>query len=210
VTSRTRTPAASVEPAVLDAAARLLLTGGPHALGIRTIAAEAGVAPMSIYNRFEGKAGVLDALMIRGFERLTHVSTRPSDPDPLDPLDRLRASADAYRAFALDDPGTYSLMFDQAIPDYLPSAPAMEAAARSFDELTEQVAAAQAAGRIVGGSATEVAQRLWAGIHGAVSLEQRRMCFATDTDQHYQALVATLLLGLAPDRGVPGGEAPAT
>jgi AcrR family transcriptional regulator len=201
----TRTPTAGVEGAVLDAAARLVLSGGPHALGIRAIASEAGVAPMSIYNRFESKAGIIDALMIRGFERLTSVTARP-DPDPLDPLDRLRASGHAYRAFALEDKGTYSLMFERAIPDYLPSAPAMQTAARSFDELTQQVAAAQDAGVIVGGSPTEVAQRLWAAIHGAVSLEQRGVCFAADTDQHFAALLETVLIGLAPDGGVPGGN----
>ncbi|HEX7132002.1 MAG TPA: TetR/AcrR family transcriptional regulator [Iamia sp.] len=200
VTERT-----SVEVAVLDAAARLLVTEGPHALSIRRIATAAGVAPMSIYNRFESKAGVLDALWIRGFDRLA--ALRDDLPDTA-PIERLRAFAGLYRSFALGDPGTYALMFDRAVPDFVPSPDAMLRAHSCFACLVETVHDVQVDGTLVGGDPVEVAQRLWAALHGAVSLERHGICFAPDSDQHYTALVETLLRGLDPAHGLPGGATP--
>ncbi len=195
-----RTP---VEVAVLDAAAGLLVSEGPHALSIRRIATTADVAPMTIYNRFESKAGVLDALFIRGFERLA--ALRDDLPDTA-PLDRLRTFAHLYRDFALGDPGTYALMFDRAVADFEPSPEAKAQAHACFSCLVETVTEVQAAGALVGGDPTEVGQRLWAALHGAVSLERHGICFAPDSDQHYAALVETLLVGLSPTAGLPGGS----
>lgn len=194
-----------MEASVLDAAAHLLETEGPHALSIRRIAAAAGVAPMTIYNRFDGKAGVLDALFVRGFERLSAISAHVvTTTGPTPALDRLREAAGRYRDFALGDPGTYALMFDRAVADFEPSPAAHEAAGSCFADLTRSIARVQAEGVIVGGDPSEVAQRFWAAMHGAVSLERRGICFAPRTGQTYAALVETLLVGLAPDRGVPG------
>lgn len=196
-----RTPAASLEGAVLDAAAQVLATVGPHGLNIRGIAADASVSPMSIYNRFGDKAGLLDALFVRGFERLTTVMR---DVGGDDPLDRLGRAGRAYRSFALDDPGTYALMFDRSVAGYQPSPPALARAQAAFGALAEMIAEVQAADAIVGGGSMEVAQRLWASIHGAVSLELRGICFAVDASAHYDALLETLVLGLDPEHGVPG------
>lgn len=201
--TRHRTPAAEVETAVLDAAARLLVDGGPGALSIRRIATEAGVAPMSIYNRFESKAGVLDALLIRAFGRL---GTITREAEGTDPLDRIRNSARAYRTFALTDRGSYALMFDRTDDEYAPSPAGLEAAATSFGGLVALVRDAQAAGVLVDGDPIELAQRLWATIHGAVSLESRAICFAPSTDQHYDALVDTVLAGLRPEHALAGGR----
>jgi len=193
-----------VEASVLDAAADLLVSEGPHALSIRRIAAAAGVSPMSIYNRFESKAGVLDALFVRGFRRLA--ALRDDLPDD-EPLERLRTFTGLYRSFALGDPGTYALMFDRAVADFVPSPEALLTAHSCFACLVETVQEVQVAGELVGGDPVEVAQRLWATMHGAVSLERHGICFTPDSDQHYDALVETLLRGLAPGTGLPGGEA---
>ena len=53
-------------------------------------------------------------------------------------------------------------------------------------------------------SPAELAQRIWASIHGAVSLELRSICFVDDTDAHFEALLETLIIGLLPDRGIRG------
>lgn len=203
-----RTPTADVESLVLNAADRLVAEAGPAAITIRRLATEAGVAPMSIYNRFDDKAGVLQALFTRGFSEL-HRHTGADDLHGTDlsaaeSLDRLRRAGRSYRAFANGSPGTYSLMFDRAAAEFDPNEEGLEAAARSFNGLVDLVEQAQRAGGIVGGSPAEVAQRIWASIHGAVSLELRSICFVDNTDAHFDALLDTLLIGLAPDRGVPG------
>jgi AcrR family transcriptional regulator len=204
----TRTPAADVESAVLDAAERLVADAGPAALTIRRLATDAGVAPMSIYNRFGDKAGVLDALFTRGFEELYGLIRATQGLDDRSTAeatrDRLRAAAQVYRGFAARSPGTYALMFDRSAADFEPSLAAFQTAGRSFNALVDLVADGQRSGVLVGGSPAELAQRIWASLHGAVSLELRSICFVDDTDAHFAALVETILIGLSPEHGLPG------
>jgi hypothetical protein len=145
---------------------------------------------------------VLDALFVRGFERLA--ALRDELPEGA-PVERLRAFCGEYRRFALDDPGTYALMFDRAVADFEPSPASLLTAHSCFACLVDTVAEVQASGAIVGGDPVELGQRVWAALHGAVSLERHGICFAPDSDQHYAALVETLLRGLSPTTGLPGG-----
>ena len=83
--TRTRTPSAGMEGALLSSAADILETEGPDGLSVRRIAAAAGVAPMGVYNHFESKFGIVEALFIQGFERLGaamagHGADRRSQP----------------------------------------------------------------------------------------------------------------------------------
>lgn len=207
-----RTPTADVETAVLDAADRLVATDGPSALSIRTLAKEAGVAPMSIYNRFDDKAGVLQALFARGFERLHHHLTtselRVEPTDAAQARDALRRSADAYRAFAKAYPGTYALMFEAPTDLFEPDDTCMERAGTAFFALVAKVEQAQRTGAVATGNPVELAQRLWVSIHGSVALEMRGIVFFGDADAGFAALVDTLLVGLAAEDGVPGIDGP--
>src|SRR6201987_4474698 len=67
---RGRTPSADVERELLAAAEAVLVRDGPGGLTVRAVAAEAGIAPMGVYNRLGGKDGLVDALLIKGFDRL--------------------------------------------------------------------------------------------------------------------------------------------
>src|ERR1700736_6613391 len=67
---RGRTPSADVERELLAAAEAVLVRTGPGGLTVRAVAAEAGIAPMGVYNRLGGKDGLVDALLIKGFDRL--------------------------------------------------------------------------------------------------------------------------------------------
>ncbi|MCK5752270.1 MAG: TetR/AcrR family transcriptional regulator, partial [Mycobacterium sp.] len=50
-----RTPAADVRDALIAAGHHVLATQGVKALTVRTVATEAGVAPMGVYNHLDGK-----------------------------------------------------------------------------------------------------------------------------------------------------------
>ena len=67
---RGRTPSADIERELLAAAEAVLVRDGPGGLTVRAVASEAGIAPMGVYNRLGGKDGLVDALLIRGFDRL--------------------------------------------------------------------------------------------------------------------------------------------
>ena len=72
---------------MLASAAEILETEGPDGLSVRRIAAAAHVAPMGVYNHFESKYGIIEALFIQGFERLSEALASIADiPDPYEAL----------------------------------------------------------------------------------------------------------------------------
>src|SRR5271163_3609572 len=82
-TRRGRTPSADVERELVAAAEAVLVRDGPGGLTVRAVAAEAGIAPMGVYNRLGGKDGLVDALLITGFDRLRAACDAAVGPDPL-------------------------------------------------------------------------------------------------------------------------------
>lgn len=190
---RTRTPSVDVEQTLIDAAEVVLLRDGPSAVTVRAVATEAGVAPMGIYNRLGGKDGLIDALLIRGFDLLRAAVAHRGETDP---LERVRASGMRYRQFALANPEYYAVMFTGAIPHTHDSEQVSEHAAASFGELVAHVQNAITAGQIASGEPLEVAQQLWSTVHGATTLELARLVLTPDPDATYAALLDTLLRGL--------------
>src|ERR1700759_2029024 len=67
---RGRTPSGAIGPELLAAAEGVLVRDGPGGVTVRAVAAEAGIAPMGVYNRLGGKDGLVDALLVKGFSRL--------------------------------------------------------------------------------------------------------------------------------------------
>jgi AcrR family transcriptional regulator len=192
---RSRTPSAEVERELVAAAEAVLVRDGPGAVTVRAVAAEADIAPMSVYNRFGGKDGLVFALLIIGFDRLRAAMESGDEPDM---LDRLRACGVRYREFALANPHFYAIMFEDAIPHERQSPEVDEHALAAFGALVRQVELAVAAGKIVASDATETAQQVWNAVHGAVALELKGLVLTPDPAATYRACLATMLRGLAP------------
>jgi AcrR family transcriptional regulator len=158
----TRTPAANVRGLLVAAALKVLDESGEKGLTVRAVAAEAGVAPMGVYNHFEGKTGLMTALVTEGFARLRSEIGGVVDTDS---HIRLRRAGVAYRAFALRSPMLYRVMFSGL------SKPEGDIAAAALGSLTEIVRYCQAAGTIRSGEPFDLTLQIWACVHGAVSLE---------------------------------------
>src|ERR1700732_1431042 len=92
--ARTRTPSAGMEGALLTSAADILESEGPDGLSVRRIAAAAGVAPMGVYNHFESKFGIVEALYVQGFNRLREATA--SIDDIQDPNEALQECGRRY------------------------------------------------------------------------------------------------------------------
>ncbi|MBI5088935.1 MAG: TetR/AcrR family transcriptional regulator [Actinobacteria bacterium] len=186
----------AVGSTLLRAARDVLAAEGPGALTVRRIAAEAGVSTMNVYSRFGGKDGVIDHLFIEGFQRLSDaVAAAPHTDDPLDDLRRCGA---CYRAFALANPTYYSIMFDRAVPDHVPSPEALERAGATLQQLADGVERAMRAGAIVAADPLETAASLWATTHGLVSLELKDAKPAhIDWARVFESTMAALVRGLA-------------
>src|ERR1700728_4726127 len=110
---RSRTPSADVERELCAAAEAILVRDGPGGVTVRAVAAEAGIAPMGVYNRLGGKDGLVDILLIKGVDRLRASGEAGREPDM---AARLRSCGLRYRQFALANPNFYAIMFEDAIP----------------------------------------------------------------------------------------------
>ncbi|WP_018181017.1 TetR/AcrR family transcriptional regulator [Jongsikchunia kroppenstedtii] len=157
-----RAPAGSVRGALIEAAHRVLRRDGAAGLTVRAVATEAGVAPMGVYNHFDGKAGLLSAVVTDGF---VHLREAIASADEDDPLDRLRTTGIRYRQLAIDSPNLYGLMFaSDVVPD-------VEIAYAALSALTDVVVFGQRAGAIRDIDSFELTIAIWSAVHGAVSLE---------------------------------------
>lgn len=154
--------------AILDAAHELLAAGGPQALRVRDIAEAANCTTMTVYSRFGGKDGVVEAMYIDGFERFTQALQDELTTGRHDQALRMGL---AYRDWALANPGSYQIMFTEAVPGFVPSEEATLVAQASFGVLLGSVENAQANGQIRPGDPTEIAWALWGIAHGLVMLE---------------------------------------
>ncbi len=192
---RARTPSADVERELLAAAEAVLVRDGPAALTVRAVAAQAGIAPMSVYNRLGGKDGLVDALLIRGFDRLRAAIESGDEPDM---AARLRNCGLRYRRFALANPHFYAIMFEDAIPHDHDSPEVEEHAHAAFGALVRTVELAAAAGLLAAAEPLEAAQQIWSGVHGAVALELKGLVLTPDPAVTYATFLETLIRGLAP------------
>lgn len=191
MTKSTRTPSTQIGPGVLRAAVEILDTEGPDGFTVRAIAERAGVAPMAIYNHFDGLNGVLEGLFIQGFETL-HETVMVGSGDPA--ADFTRAGL-AYRAFALENPGLYTIMFLHRFRNFEPSIEALHVAARAHQALVAHVEQCQRVGLFEGARANDVAQVIWSACHGYVSLELIGINFSAAREDTYALMLDTLRSG---------------
>ena len=196
-TGRRRTPSTDIERELIGAAEEVLVRDGPAGLTVRAVAAQAGIAPMGVYNRLGGKDGLVDALLIRGFDMLRDAVAGGSEPDL---LGRLWACGLRYREFALANRHFYAIMFEGAIPHEFSSEEVAGHAAAAFGALVHNVDLAAAAGQVQVTDAREAAQQIWSTVHGAVALEMKDLIQTPDPEATYRATLAMVLRGLAPGR----------
>jgi AcrR family transcriptional regulator len=191
---RSRTPSADVERELLAAAEAVLVRDGPGGLTVRSVAAQAGIAPMGVYNRLGGKDGLVNALLVKGFDRLRAAL---EGADSADTLDRLRSCGLRYRAFALANRHFYAIMFEEAVPRDRDAADVGEHAEAAFLALVRIVELGAAAGVLDAADPVEAAQQIWSCLHGAVALELKGLTLTSDPEATYRALLATLIRGFA-------------
>ncbi len=190
-----RTRSVDVERALVDAAHRVLLRDGPAAVTVRAVAAEAGVAPMGVYNHLGGKDGLVAAILVRGFDGLNAAISAGDEPDP---VQRLRACGLRYREFALTHPQHYAVMFEAALLMETESPQVTEHATAAFMALVEKVRYGMAHGSIRDGDAFDMAQQIWSTVHGAVALELKGLVLTPDPEATYRELLELLIRGTAP------------
>jgi len=138
---------AATAEALLDAAMALLREGGPDALSLRAVADAAGCSLRAVYALFGSKQALVDALAERGYATLAaRVDGLPRDGDVREEL--VRAGAEGFRGFAIEDPQMYRLTFEQVSAEVLQQPRVARAALGAYAALASRIAAARAAGAI--------------------------------------------------------------
>ena len=142
-----------------------------------------------IYTHFGGKDGLLDALYLHSFAGLTHAFQAESDEQ--EPSARLNGMVAAYRAFALQEPALYSVMFGDLGRAWEPPLSSRRQAWKSFEAMREAVELCLPQERRK--STGKVTYLLWAAMHGVVSLESRKLLGgANESKSLYHAAVAAV------------------
>ena len=133
---RTRTRAA-----LLDAAERAFTTRDYHEVRVEELAAAADVSVGSVYNQFDGKAGLYLAVAERATRRFEQYMERAYEVSA-SPLECVLAGGDAYLRFHLYQPGSFRLIAETGLADAGADDPAvaatrkrMEAVMSRFEEL---------------------------------------------------------------------------
>ena len=153
---------------ILQAARDIIAAEGAGALSIRGIAGRIGYSAPALYEYFDGKEAIAEALFVAGFRQLAAMMEQIAQEDP---VARLHALGIAYRQFAISHPQEYSLMFSRPIPEFQPSSDDLDIATTAFAPLQHTFEDGIVAGVIRPMDARAGATAAWAFLHGLVSLE---------------------------------------
>lgn len=174
ISERRQRESAVLRQKILNAARDLFAAHGYEAVTMREIARKIEYSPTAIYSHFKDKEALINELctldftiLSRGFQQVGRVA---------DPVERLRKIGRAYADFGLHYTNHYRVMFMTPHPAFDPDEKAIEKGNPEEDAyamLKSTVIAGIKAKRFRAGvkDADLVAQTVWAGIHGVISLE---------------------------------------
>jgi len=161
---------------ILDAAREMFTDEGFDAVTMRAIADRIEFTPTAIYHHFKNKNALLNEICMCDFEMLArHFNT--SVVAAADPVQRILAVGEAYLHFAQKHPSQYRFMFMTFIPtpeldeEYVAEHrgnPEKDAYAFLREACREAIATGLIDPKVK--VADELAQILWGGVHGMISL----------------------------------------
>lgn len=163
--------------ALIAAAEEVFAARPVEEVTVEEIAERAGVAVGSIYNSFGSKAGLHAAVIDRALDVDREYMDRAYTPERA-PVDQLRAAAEQYLRFAMEQPQFFRMLaFPAPLGNYAAAAETAARLARRVDEQNARMTAAiergVADGTIRPVDARRAATVLWASWNGVISLAWR-------------------------------------
>jgi AcrR family transcriptional regulator len=128
----------SARDAIVDAAWALVREEGLAGLSLRDLAARAGITTPTVYSYFESKDAIYDAMFGQAAAAFAAHMAAPHDSD--DPRAVLAASARRFVEFCTADVPRYQLLFQHAVPGFVPSSESYAPAVRALDGTRERLA----------------------------------------------------------------------
>ena len=158
---------------ILDAARELFIAHGYEGVSMRQIAQKIEYSPTALYVHFADKEQLFLELCHGDYRRLAESFVRLANVP--DPVERLRRIGRAYIDFGLRNPNHYRTMFMTAHPTVhdLEQQGKGNPEEDAYEFLRQTVGEALRAGafRPELNDADLIAQTLWAGVHGVISLQ---------------------------------------
>lgn len=157
---------------ILAAARELLLSKGVAGLSMRNLADKVGYSATAIYSYFADKNAVLRALLDADCDALRRAMDDAASET--DPVERLRQFGRAYVAFGLRNPDHYRVLLmiepEPGLMDDSPRRgdPTQDAYALLRQAADDAIRSARLRSEFT--DADQLAQLVWAGLHGIVSL----------------------------------------
>jgi AcrR family transcriptional regulator len=169
---------------------------GFEGVTMRQLAEALGCSPKTPYRYFKDKADILATVRAQAFAKFSDALEK-AVASLTDPLDRGRAVAEAYLAFALKNPHAYRIMFDIDAPidgNHPELGPAADRAAHHITKGAKEMAASG----VIGVDPELFGWSMWAAVHGIVMLHQSGMlAHGPDYKTLAQFLGGTMLKGAA-------------
>lgn len=160
---------------ILDAARELFVNEGYEGVSMRKVAQKIEYSPTAIYVYFQDKEQLFLELCHCDYRRLAEsFGMLAQIPDP---VERLRKIGHAYMQFGLENPNHYRMMFMTShppVPEGIENEMGKgnpEEDAYAFLVQTVREALRASAFRPELTDADLIAQTLWAGVHGVISLQ---------------------------------------
>jgi AcrR family transcriptional regulator len=206
VSARKESEKAELKAKILEAAREIVIREGFGALSLRKLAEKIGYAPGNIYLYFDGRDEIASEICRKGFaEMLAAIEPAASVKEPLRRLESLLKS---YADFAEARPETYKLSFmqDPKFNEVMFRQTAIDeengAGQKAFRLIVDALDELKQNGKIDKQANTKrLAEVLWAGVHGVVSLKLIYPAFpATPTPTLIRTMIRILLKGLLVER----------
>jgi AcrR family transcriptional regulator len=162
-----------IRTSIIDAAREMFAAEGFEAVTMRRIADRIEYSPTAIYFHFKDKNALLRELCDIDFRKLANQFGEIAQiPDP---VERLRQAGHAYVQFGINNPNHYRLMFMTPHPPLDPSESEIERGNPEEDAyafVKSIIADGIAQNRFTRGNGDVelIAQTVWAGVHGVISL----------------------------------------
>jgi AcrR family transcriptional regulator len=200
---------------ILNAALQIINQEGFAALSMRKLAEHIEYSPAAIYLHFSSREQIARELSAVGYRQLLDRLTAAATSR--DPIERLTSVNQAYVAFGLEHPETYRLIF-MGDSGYMSAVfaeqPADSPASNSYQLLIDLAKDLKRSGHDVGkATPNELADIIWASMHGIVSLKLTCPIFPdTPAQTLAKIMTRTLINGLhqkTPAAKRPSARTPA-
>lgn len=183
---------------ILKAAQEIFAEVGYEGATVRRIAEKVGVSSTAIYLHFPDKRAMLLEIAVKTLGPILAEAKEMAADRSVDARERIRRMMTVYLTQGIEHPASYAVMIDDAQREMAQAeGPAHELMSQYHRNFLSVVAELGEQGRLRGRSAKAVAQTIWAGCHGMLTLVQASPYLHWEPNETlHAAMIEGLLNGL--------------